>query len=725
MRIATIMAFSVASTLAFQASFADEPVLEEIIVTAQKRSESLQDVPISMEVVSGDMIDQYEIRDLETLQNYVPNLLIQPSPGSHAIYIRGFGSQATNFGTEQSVSMYVDGIYSGKARQFMAPFFDVERIEVLRGPQGALLGKNTAAGAISVVTAGPTDDFQGSMTGSYNFDRDGHDLEGYISGPISETVGGRVAFKITDLDGYIDNRSSAPGAVDSPELDNRLIRGSLEIAPTDWVDVSAKIEYSDFEAAGNTQVQVNPFVDDDLDDEKDAGPALGVPEGDSQESLNLSLTSQLSLSDHALEFITGYSSFDNERIAGGGAGDPENWQSGFDEEFDQWSQEVRLLSPVGRSFEYVTGIYYDRADWRHVNSSQYVGFLGIPTFTGAVHQMFNQDSTTWSAFAAGTWHANDVWRLKASTRYTRNEKEGDFEFVVDSGMPLGAPFELSGDISESNVDPSIAVQFDAWPNTMLYLSFSEGSKSGGFVAARTANAGNFTFADERARNYELGFKSTLFEDRLMLNGTLYYLEFSDLQVSTYDPTLPGFVSGNAAEATSSGVEAQAIWQVVPAVRFSASVAYLDAEYDDFPGAQCPSAVQGTPACDPVTNTTNLAGETITGASKWTGNIELSFEQPIGNQYLLGASVLGYYRSEFTTATDWNPVYGVQDSYDKWDARLSVGTESGSWEVALIGKNLTDELTQNFSYLWPGSPPPVGVQYLNEPRTIALQGTVRF
>lgn len=725
MRTVAIVALGFVSFSVSYLSFAEEAVLEEIIVTAQKRSESVQDVPISMEVVSGDKLKRYDIRDFESLQNYIPNLLVQPSPGSHAIYIRGFGSQAANFATEQSVSMYVDGIYSGKARQFMAPFFDVERIEVLRGPQGALLGKNTAAGAISIVTASPTDEFEASLTGSYNFDREGSDIEGYVSGPFSEKLSGRLAFKMTNQDGYIDNRSSAPGAVDSPDLDNTLVRGSLNFAPTDGVNVLAKVEYADFETMGNAQVRVDPFVNAKLDDWKTAGPALGTPEGDTQEGLNVSIAGEFSLNEHTLEVIAGYSEFDNERITGGGAGDPENWQSGFEEDFDQLSLEMRLLSPVGGSFEYVAGLYYDQADWHHFNSSKYLEFLGLPFFTGAVHQDFDQNSTTWSAFYAGTWYLTDRWRLKASARYTRNEKDGDLAFIVDAGFPLGPPFALSDDISETDFDPSVAVQFDVTPDTMLYVSFSQGSKSGGFVAARTATAGHFTFDEERARNYEIGVKSTLFDDRLILNATYYYLEFTDLQVSTYDPTIPGFVSGNAAEATSSGIETQAIWQISSAFRLSASVAYLDAEYDDFPGAQCPTVVQGTPACDAATNTTNLGGQTITGASDWTGNIELSVEQPIGNRLVLGASVLGYYRSDFTTSTDWDPVYGVQDSYDKWDARVSVRSESGSWEIALIGKNLTDELTQNFSYLWPGSPPPVGIQYLDETRTIALQGTVRF
>ena len=192
-----------------QLAIAEEQVIEEVIVTAQKRAQSVQDVPMSIEVIKGEELDAYQIRDLKALQNYVPNLLIQSSPGNDAIYVRRFGSQAANYAFDQSVSMYVDGIYGGRNRQFMAPFFDVERVEVMRGPQGALLGKNTAAGAISIITAGPTDTFEGSVTSSYNFDREGFEVYGYVSGPMSDTLSGRLAVKYTELDGYIKNNSSS------------------------------------------------------------------------------------------------------------------------------------------------------------------------------------------------------------------------------------------------------------------------------------------------------------------------------------------------------------------------------------------------------------------------------------------------------------------------------------------------------------------------------------
>jgi iron complex outermembrane receptor protein len=706
---------------AAQHANAEEGVIETMVVTATKRAQDAQDVPMSIEVIQSQMLDDFQIRDFKTLQNYVPNLLIQPSPGNDAIYIRGFGSQAANYAFDQSVSIYVDGIYGGRNRQFMAPFFDIERVEVMRGPQGALLGKNTAAGALSIITAGPTDTFEGSITSSYNFDREGVDIYGFVSGPLNDAWSGRLAARFTDLDGYIKNDAS--DGDDTTELDNKLIRGSLRFEPNDTVDITAKLEYADFETDGTNAVRVSP-LDADLDDRKNAGPALYHPEEDKQESVNASLTANIALGEHTLTLITGYSSFEDDKWVGGGANNPESWLSTFNEEFDQFSQEVRLLSPTNQTFEYIVGAYFDTADYDQFNGSEYENFLGLPFFFGGIHHDFSQDAETFSAFAMGTWHATDQFRISASGRYTSNDKEGTFDQVVDYGIPISGPKSLSEDIDENNFDPSVTFEFDVNNDVMLYATYGEGSKAGGFVAQRAATQDTFTFKDESSENIEIGAKTAWLDRSVIFNIALFELKFEDLQVSTYEPAIPGFITGNAAKATSRGFESSLIWQVVPQFQLAASIGYLDAEYDDFPGAQCLAAATAA-ECDPVTGTQNLENTTIQGASKWTGNVRGTFDQPLSDNLKLSATLLAYFRSKFTTASDQDPVYGVQDGYTKWDARVEVGSADNTWGVALIGKNLGNKLTHNFAYLWPLSPPPIGIQFLDETRTVSLEGYLRF
>src|SRR3569833_3841994 len=184
----------------------DQPVaLGDIIVTAQKRAQRLQDVPVSITAITGRQVEAMQITDLRSIQSYVPNLAVLNSGVNPVVYIRSFGSGPNNVAFDQEVSVYSDGIYGGRGAQFSAPFFDLERMEVLRGPQGALFGRNTAAGAISLISAKPTRSFEGYVTGGYNVSRQGFEGSAVVSGPLSETLAGRLAAKVTHEDGYIRN----------------------------------------------------------------------------------------------------------------------------------------------------------------------------------------------------------------------------------------------------------------------------------------------------------------------------------------------------------------------------------------------------------------------------------------------------------------------------------------------------------------------------------------
>ena len=689
--------------------------LESLVVTAQKREENVQDVPISIEVVTNKRIEDFHADNFISLQAYVPNLLVQPSPGNNAIFIRGFGSQAANYAFDQSVSLYVDGVYGGRNRQFMAPLFDVQRIEVLRGPQGALFGKNTAAGAVSIVTADPTKTFQGSMTASYSFDRKGTDLYGYVSGPITDALSGRIAAKFTHMGGYIENTFLGTHV---PQDRNSSLRLGLRYEPNDKVNVTAKYAYDDFTTLGTAQVRVSPVSPAVLTDVKAAASPFGHEERDDQISNNGSITANFALGDHTLTTVTGYSAFKDHKEVGGSAGAPENWLSIFHEKFEQVSQEVRLLSPTGRRLEYVVGVYADHSTYKLNNPSRYNLFGGV--LAGQTHIDFNQRFDTVSVFGQATWHATDELRLLGSLRYTRNSKKATFGEFLDFGIPLAAPRAFSGKLTENTTDPSVTVQYDVMPDVMVYATYGRGSKAGGFVSnTRTLLASQFEFGKEQSENYEVGVKSTFFDHRVQLNATIYDTKFKNLQVSSYDPNTATFITKNAARATSKGVEMNARWLVIEPLTLSASVAYLDAKFDSFPGAACRAT---TPR--PCTSE-DLAGVVLPGASKWSGNVEADLVEPLGGGMQFRASAIVTFRSRYFTATDYSPNYGVQGSYSKLDARVEVGPEDGRWSLAVVGKNLTNKFTQSFSYLWPLSTPPTGVQFLDETRNVSIEGRVRF
>lgn len=692
-------------------------MVETVVVTAQKRAQDVQDVPISIEVMGGERLDKLQINDFEALRDYIPNLQVQPSPGNYGIYIRGFGSGPQNNGFDQSVSLYVDGIYGGRIRQFMAPLFDIERIEVLRGPQGALFGKNTAAGAINIITAGPTDEPHAELSGNYNVSRNGGEIAGFVSGPLTDEFAGRLAVKYTDLGGFI--RNTATGTND-PSQQNVSARASLRYELSDQFDVTAKVSFDNFSTVGKTGMQLSP-ANPVLSEVKASASPFGIRERDDQTSYNVSVTANLALGDHTLTSVTGFSTFRSRVNAGGASGAPENWLGTFRDRFEQWSQEVRLLSPQGGRFEYIVGAYVDTSDYGHYSASRYNLFGG--SLAGQTHIDFDQDASSWSVFGQGMWRVTEDLRLQASLRYTHNGKDGSFRQFLDFGIPIATPRAFAASIKDETVDPSVTVQYDIMPRIMLYATYGQGSKAGGFVTdTRTITASQFTFGPENSRNYEVGLKSTSFGGRLLFNLTAYQTQFDDLQVAQWDSGASAFIIRNAASATSRGLESTAQLVVTDNLTLSASAAYLEAVYDDFPGGTCLST---GPVPPPASCRQNLAGTVLPGASRWSGNLSAEYVQPLANDMKISALGVVTYRSRYFTATDESPTYGVQNGRAKLDARIELARQDDRWALALIGKNLTNELTQSFSYLWTLSNPPVAVQFLDETRTVSLEARVRF
>ena len=479
---APAMAQTAPADAAPDASGVDDSNTNEIIVTAQKREQSLQDVPISMEVVSGAKLAEFNTSDIKAVMNYTPNVFVQSTAGNDVIYIRGFGSPPANFAFDQSVSLYVDGIYAGRNRQAQAPFFDLARVEVLRGPQGALFGKNTAAGAVSVVSAGPTKDFEGSITGLYNFDHKGTDFSGYLSGPISDTLGARLAYKIVNQDGYIYNRATDH---DDPEIKSQLLRLTLKWEPSANFDYTAKVEYGNREVNGGITVSSPLTSGQDPQTTRYLERSALGDEGNDNKSVMISGVGNLALGDFTLTSVTGYSWFKSKIVNGfdqtipnsGGAFTANSVYNAFPERFDQFSQEIRILSPTGKTFEFIVGAYYDKSNY---TLEQYQGFnlpsLTIPgvfagPYFGRIDSVFNQEAESWSVFGQGTFNVTDAFRAIGSLRYSHTKKDGDFaaRLVYGTNGLNGQPFALRpissavGKISEGNVDPSVTlpVHFDA------------------------------------------------------------------------------------------------------------------------------------------------------------------------------------------------------------------------------------------------------------------------
>ncbi|MBN8844566.1 MAG: TonB-dependent receptor [Sphingomonadales bacterium] len=712
-------------------SAADTTDANEIIVTAQKREQNLQDVPISMEVVSGDRLDDFNSNDIKSVMNYTPNVFVQSTAGNDVIYIRGFGSPPANFAFDQSVSLYVDGVYAGRSRQAQAPFFDLARVEVLRGPQGALFGKNTAAGAVSVVSAGPTKDFEGKLSANYNFDFKGTDFSGYLAGPITDTLGARLAMKVVNQQGYIRNLATNH---DDPEVKQQLLRLTLKWEPSSAFDYTAKVEYANRDVIGGVTVS-SPLTSGQNPQrvrylEKSA---LG-DEGTKTKSVMVSGTGNLSIGDYTLTSVTGYSwfnanivnGFDQMIPNGGGAHTNNSVYNSFPERFEQFSQELRILSPTGRTFEFVAGAYYDHAKYRldQLQGFNILNLFGSPYF-GRIDSRFNQTAESYSVFGQGTFNISDAFRVIGSLRYSHTSKDGDFASRLVYGPFAIRPISSAvGSISEGNVDPSATVQYDIAPRIMVYATFGRGSKSGGFVSNTlgTTNA-TFAFKPERSRNYEAGIKSTLLDGKVVANVSVYDTQFKNLQVSVYQPATSSYLTGNAASATSKGIEGSLALYLSPNFDIQASGAYQDVKYDDYPGAACLASQPTT--CLPATN--NLAGYRVAYSSKYTGNVSAHGRFDFGDDLKLDITGVASGRSKYFDSDNQSPIFGVQKGYVKLDLRVQLADQDDRWFLAFVGKNLTNELTTGSAFNLPApiTAVPRAILYLEPPRNLSIEAGFKF
>jgi iron complex outermembrane receptor protein len=645
-----------------------QPMLEEVLVTAQKRTESLQDVPISVSAMSGAKIEEQGITNLEELTLYIPNVNINQGQAQPNLYIRGVGS-GTNAGFEQSVGMYIDGVYSGRGALAAVPLtMDLERVEVLKGPQGILFGKNTIGGAINITSAKPSFENEGMVDALYSDDHGEQIYNVMLNGEITDKIAGRLAVRYDGMDGWWDNKfKSAEG----PNTDNWYGRASLLFDVSDSVEVIAKYEYGDFQADDRPAViyqsdqplnfrgeNVFPIVDDqdkaafDFSDAAENRTDVGA------------VTVNWDIDFATFTSISAYSKYDLKRQTNSDFAATESLHRTQDEDFEQWSQELRLVSPGGETIDWIAGAYYEHAELEvsRVNEAGDFGLSGplavqpLIFLPGAapVPTQFDQDTDAYAAFGQLTYSITDTIRITGGLRFNYEEKKLDKRTVTSAGtraIAFGMPDAIAqarpkdgaiiSDLRSHNWQGldrdkdkwtwSLNTQWDATDNAMLYASVSTGFKSGGFDEAYSG-AGDvirlsddiFTgvpngetiqgpdssvleYTDETVLAYELGAKMSFLDGAAELNVALFRSEYDDLQTSSLVGDV--FRVGNAGEAVTQGVEIDGRWALTERLTVGGSLAYLDATYDEFDGATCtvPQATDplNVPGCLSPTTGENL------------------------------------------------------------------------------------------------------------------------
>lgn len=779
-----------ASTAAAQTEQHAGPMLDEVIVTAQKRVESLQDVPISVTSVSAEKMAEAGIDRIEDLAVYVPNLSMAENGIGTSIYLRGIGS-GINQGFEQSTGMYVDGIYHGRAQLSRAPFLDLARVEVLRGPQPILFGKNSISGAISMVTATPGDEFEGSVTALYEADHDEIESQLVLSGPISDTVGARLAVRYRELGGYMENAHLGRDEADREEL---AIRGTLTWDATENLNLTLKAETGSFDVTGR-DIEI-------IDDFPSVNPAFGGLNYSQIQSLvfgqpsevlnveqdfkrssngdhsnndtdNVTLKVDYAIGDHTFTSVSGYLSYEYDEHCDCDFSAASVLTVPLQEEYDQFSQELRLTSPGGETLDYIVGLFYQTND---LNFDEVIGIpsdsILIPAVNGRIPgggtaiastgatRAFTQDSDIWAVFAQATWNINEQWRLTVGGRYTAEDKEGTRQIVLRNldGSVVSDPtqaflasavygglfnlqlvdHDLTGSRDESSFTPQLTLQYDWSDSTMVYGTASTGFKSGGYdargnVVPGTTNPlvadptkGSWEYEDEEATSFEIGSKSRLGGGVAELNTALFFTTYDDLQVSIFDGRL-GFLVDNAAEAEITGVEIDGRWAMSENLTLSGSLAWIDFEFTDFANGQCNFLEVQSGACS-ADGTISYKGRTNQYVADWSGTLSGDYSIPLGTALEARATLDLVYSDDYHTSQNLDPTV-IQDSYWLANARVSLGSVDGKWEVAILGRNLTDEGVVSYANNVPLSSSTFGVlshfAFVNRPRSVALQGTYRF
>ncbi|MDG1000507.1 MAG: TonB-dependent receptor [Pseudomonadales bacterium] len=712
---------------------ASENNMEEVVVTARMRAESLQDVPVTVSALNSETIERYQIDRVDEIASRVPNFRVTSggSGSSGSLRLRGVGSSAISAAFDSAVAFNLDGVMANTMRLVQNSFMDVEQVEVLKGPQSLYFGKSASAGVLSITSKNPGDEFEASISAAYEGQYDTMLTSGFVSGPLTEKVAARLAFQYKDTDELYQN--SAPGVVNPTRGEESLdMRLTLTADITDTLAANFKyaisryendgqVIYSDIECvnpsglaqgtnfAGATGVPSGQDCNqyDDVQQRGDgyaAQPQLQagfsdgrfVPFGEQDVNLaRLQLRWDASESIR-LTSITGYYNLDDF------AGDSYSYDvtgygySTSKNQTDSFSQEFRIESDYDGRFNFLLGAYYQ--DREIVFDTDQLAF-GLAVFGGPdpdggrTHdwkKVHTTDTKAVSVFGSFDYLITDDLELSAGVRWTDEEKTNvvSTPFVHFFLGFLGLPNAVSSgfvspdiDFQDDNISPEVSLSYTVNDDVMIYGAYKTGFKSGGIdnsalpTNLSTTALPGLIYQSEEADGFEFGIKSMLLENSLRLNATIYAYQYDDLQVQEFDAVNIQFQTFNAGTLDSEGVEIDASWTTdVEGLTLSGALAYTNAPFSS-------SFV--------VDGTDELNGQQIAGNAKWAGNFVIDYYRPIGNSNMAwGLNAAFLYSDEYNA--DNSSTSFVQDSYVTTDATAYIVSQDGKWQLSIIGTNLSDE-----------------------------------
>ena len=709
---------ALAGAPAWSQEAADEGLIDEIVVTARHRAENIQSVPISMTAVSGTAINEARINTLQELEHSVPNLVFGETgtSGETHIGIRGIGDFSRNIGFDTRVGVYIDGVFAGQSLAVDQGLADIAQIEVLRGPQGTLFGKNSSSGAINIITNKPEiGETSGELrVGAGNLEN----IYGQaiLNMPLGETAAARFSLVTQDQDGYIHNLFNGKNVMTSDHLLGRL---RLRFQPSDVLDINFSY---DFRKQDNDLLFLEP--DDSYENTAGNPAATGrfIVDQDAQlidenDGSGGGLTIEYTLAnDHILTSITGFRSVDRKVGSDEDATRVFTLDARFfEDDFEHFTQEVRLASPADQGFRYVVGVFYfdqDAVTNRKVALGP--GFGGPPEGVDAAIQDSAVDTSNLAVFVNANLDLSDQWTVSGGLRYTDEQKDARIDQFVFPGFGLAELIQESFSRDEDYVTATFNLQYQATDDLLAYFTYSNGYKAGGFNVDLVPTIADLFFEEEEVDSFEIGLKTDLLDGRLRLNITAFQAEYDDYQVFQFrfDPFsgTTALLVSNAASVTTRGIEVEGIARFSDNFELAYGLGLTDATFDDFPGG----------AIDPVTGSElNVAGNTLARAPEVTANLTARYSFTAGS--MGGSASLNYsYRDEQFFNPD-NRENSRQEGYGLVNASLDLDL-SDQWSVAVWGRNLTDEVYRGMR----------GVSFLGvpfslymQPRTYGIEAIFRY
>ncbi len=764
----------------------------DIVVTARQRSETLLETPVAVNAVSGATLSRLALTDTRSLAKLAPSLSIEQSSSGAggSISLRGIGTSPSNAGFDQAVSVNVDGVQTGRARIIMLGMLDIAQVEVMKGPQALFFGKNSPAGVISMSSADPTDELEIRASGGYEFVADEVILEGSVSGPLTDSLGARLAVRYRKMEGWLRNTAgqltSSPfagpnnlpqaPATDRPGEDEVMGRLTLAFQP-EGSPISANFKLAGMRYtndgpsagqqlyncgafktpvvvyAGIPAIAVDPFGDCKLNDKYSNGALpVGysnnwpVAEQNPYSKINMVL-GRLQLVYDADKFsvtsVTGFFQSKTQYFDNYDATVYMAYDAAEREDYTSLSQEVRVHTKLDSPVNLMIGGFYQGTNLDFFNASL-IAPLPVDPLTGKYHtweKPGQTDGTTLSVFGQAMWDITPEIELSGGVRYTYEVKDSmmvnTYVHPPLSGTVLAPQGKIFSDhFTDNNLSPEVTLTWRPTADFTTYAAYKTGYKSGGFGISTNLIPANITaasirFESEKIKGFEGGVKARILDRRVTLTGSIYSYKYTNLQVNSFDAATTSFRITNAASARVKGAELDVYARPTDWLTLNGGIAYNNARYLDYL-AGCWGGQTAAMGCN-VTNANgsksqDMSGRPLTRAPDWTANAGFDVDLPAG-AFRVGFTGNTRFSDDYIAIDNGNP-FGTQQSFWLFDASARIGAEEGLWELALIGRNLSNKFVTGYIAEKPGSPSTPGTtsQLMGLPnrgRQVMLQAKFSF